>query len=65
VVIVSERALQGHSAPIGEYLGRPIWGSVRFRDMEYRFHHVIDRRQRERLGPRQLFLEPGLVYLTS
>ena len=35
VVIVSETALQAHSAPIGQ-----------------------------RLGPRELFLDPGLVYVT-
>ena len=65
VVIVSERALQAHSAPIGEYLGHPIWGSVRFMGMEYRFDRVQDARARERIGPGELFLEPGLVYTTA
>ena len=68
VVIVSQTALQAHSAPIGHYLGRPIWGSVTFMGMEYRFDHVVDprasRSARERLGPRELFLDPGLVYVT-
>ena len=65
VVIVSEKALQGHSDPIGEYMGHPIWGTVRFMGMEYRFDHVLDRRARERLAPRELFLDPGLVYVTD
>jgi hypothetical protein len=65
VVIVSERALQAHSEPIGEYRGHPIWASVRFMDMEYRFDRVADRRVRERLSPRELFLDPGLVYITD
>lgn len=65
VVIVSEDVLQARSAPIGEYMGHPIWGSVRFMDMEYRFDHVLDRKSRERLAPRELFLEPGLVYVTD
>lgn len=65
IVIVSERALQARSAPIGEYMGHPIWGSVRFMDMEYRFDHVLDRKAREQLAPRELFLEPGLVYVTD
>jgi hypothetical protein len=65
VVIVSPSALQAHSAPIGEYMGHPIWGSVRFMGMEYRFDHVVDRRARERLQPRQLFIDPGLVYVTD
>jgi hypothetical protein len=65
VVIVSERALQGRSAPIGEYMGHPIWGSVRFMGMEYRFDHVADRKARERLEQGELFLEPGLIYVTD
>jgi hypothetical protein len=65
VVIVSEKALQEHSEPIGEYLGHPIWASVRFMGMEYRFHRVQDRRKREDLAPRELYLEPGLVYVTD
>lgn len=65
VVLVSQRILQGCAEPIGEYLGHPIWASVRFMGMEYRFHRVQDRRKRERLAPGELFLEPGLVYLAS
>ena len=65
VVIVSEKALQWHSPAIGEYRGHPIWASVRFKDMDYRFARIIDRREREQIGPRELFLEPGLVYVTA
>src|SRR5919109_4969642 len=62
VVIVSKSVLQAHSEAIGEYLGHPIWASVRFMGMDYRFDHVLDRRARERLAPGELFIEPGLVY---
>ena len=65
VVIVSEEVLQGHSESIGEYRGHPVWGRVRFQDMEYRFDRVVERRKREQIGPRELFLEPGLVYVTA
>ena len=65
VVIVSQTVLQEHSEPIGEYLGHPIWGSVRFMGMEYRFDHVQDSRTCECLAPGELFLEPGLVYITT
>jgi hypothetical protein len=65
VIVVSESALQARSAPVGEYRGRPIWGSVRFKGMTYRFDRVIDLRLRERVGPRELFLDPGLVYITD
>jgi hypothetical protein len=64
-VIVSTRAIQSHTQAIGEYVGQPIWASVRFMGMDYRFDHVLDRRARERLSPRELFLEPGLVYATE
>ena len=64
VVIVSERVLQAHSAPIGEYLGHPIWASVTFMGMEYRFDRVQERSARERLAPGELFVDPGLVYVT-
>jgi hypothetical protein len=63
VVIVKESVLEARSEPIGEYMGHPIWASVRFMGMEYRFHHVQDRRARERLAPGELFIEPGLVYV--
>ena len=65
VVVVSEKVLQAHSEPIGEYMGHPIWGSVRFMGMDYRFDHVQDARARERLAPGELYLEPGLVYVTA
>lgn len=65
VVIVSERALQARSAPIGEYRGRPIWGSVRFKGMNYRFDRIVEASEREQLRARELFLDPGLVYVTD
>jgi len=65
VVIVLDRILEAHSAPIGEYRGRPIWATVTFRGMQYRFDHVIARSERNRIAPRELFLEPGLVYVTE
>jgi hypothetical protein len=64
-VVVSQAALQGHTAPIGEYRGRPIWGAVTFMGMEYRFDRVAPHSARERVGPRELYLEPGLVYVTT
>jgi hypothetical protein len=65
VVIVLERVLDGHSAPIGCYMGREIWGSVTFMGMTYRFDHVARTRERERLSARELYLPPGLVYVTD
>jgi hypothetical protein len=65
IVIVRERALEARSRPIGEYLGHPIWASVRFSGIDYRFDHVLDRRARERIAPGELYIEPGLVYVTG
>jgi hypothetical protein len=65
VVIVSESALQGYAPAIGEYMGHPIWGSVRFMGMDYRFDHVQPGSRRECLGPRELFIDPGLIYVTD
>ena len=62
VIIVAEGVIEEHSEPIGAYDGRPIWDSVTFHGMQYRFDHVIARQQRERIGPGELYLEPGLVY---
>lgn len=62
VVIVSERALQGRSAPVGQFMGRPIWATVTFKGTVYRFDRIQPAARREALGPGELFLEPGLVY---
>jgi hypothetical protein len=63
IVVVSETALQAHAAPIGEYMGRPIWSAVTFKGMEYRFDRIQPAARREALRAGELFLEPGLVYI--
>jgi hypothetical protein len=65
VVIVVEQVLESCSDPIGEYMGRPIWESVTFMGMRYRFDHIVEKRRRERLCPGELYLEPGLVYVVE
>jgi len=65
IVVEWESALEARSAPIGQYLGRAVPGSVTFKGMQYRFAHVIDPRARERIGPGELYLEPGLVYVAG
>ena len=65
VVIVLDKALEAHSAAIGEYMGQPIWETVTFKGMLYRFDHIVERRRRERLAPGELFIEPGLVYVVE
>jgi hypothetical protein len=65
VVIVADHVLEARSAPIGRYKGCPVWGAVTFMGMQYRFDHVIEPRHRERIKARELYLEPGLVYVTD
>lgn len=65
VVIVVEEALEGHSEPIGEFMGHPIWASVTFMGMEYRFDRIVPRSKRNSICAHELFLDPGLVYRTD
>ena len=65
VVIVAESVLQAHSAPIGTYRGHPIWGTVTFMGMPYRFDRVALPKERERIGRGEMYLEPGLIYVTD
>ena len=65
VVIVAPSALEAHSDPVGRYMGGEIWGSVIFKGMLYRFDHVASAREREWISARELYLPPGLVYVTD
>jgi hypothetical protein len=65
VIIVHDRALEERSAPIGEYMGRPIWGSVTFKGMVYRFDRIVQPRERDLTGPGELYLDPGFIYRTD
>ena len=65
IVIVRERALEAHSQPIGEYLGHQIWRTVTFRGLVYRFDRIQGQSRREQLAPGELYLDPGLVYVTG
>ena len=65
IVIVRERVLEGHSQPIGEYLGHQIWRTVTFRGLVYRFDRIQGQSQREQLAHGELYLDPGLVYVTG
>jgi hypothetical protein len=65
IVVVRESALDGHSGPVGSYVGQPIWGSVTFMGMRYRFDHVARPQDKEKTGPGELYLDPGLVYVAT
>jgi len=65
VIVVADRILEARGTRIGSYQGCPIWGSVTFLGMSYRFDRVIEARKREAIGPGELYLDPGLVYVTD
>jgi hypothetical protein len=65
VVIVCLRALDGHAPSIGSYMGHEIWRTVTFLGMVYRFERVAPASYATRIAPRELYLEPGLIYVTD
>ena len=65
VVVVRQSALDGHAEAVGSYEGWPIWGSVTFKGMLYCFDRVRRPQDREKTGPGELWLEPGLVYVAA
>jgi hypothetical protein len=64
VVILDERVLQQRGS-IGEFKGRKIPESVVFLGMAYRYDRVIAPAQKDELAAGELYLEPGLVYVTD
>jgi hypothetical protein len=50
---------------IGEYRGREIYAWVVFMGMRYRFDRVAQRAYRDWVAEGELFLEPGLIYVTD
>lgn len=65
IVIVNPSALDGAAEVIGYYRGAAIPGSVVFRGMRYEFSRVAPPCYKEIIDRRELYLEPGLVYVTS
>lgn len=65
IVMVRQSALGAHGETIGEYMGHPIWRSVEFKGMQYRFSHVAASRNKERIGRGEMYLDPGIVYVTD
>ena len=63
IVVVRESALDGHTDVVGQYAGRAIWGRVTFMGIPYRFDRIARPRDREKTGPGELYLDPGLVYV--
>jgi hypothetical protein len=65
VTIERDAAVERRGEVIGSYWGADIYSEVVFMDMIYRFDRVAPQNYRLRVGPRELYLEPGLVYVTD
>jgi hypothetical protein len=65
VTIERETAVVRRGEIVGSYWGRDIHAEVVFMDMVYRYDRIAPRSYRLSVGPRELYLEPGLVYLTD
>jgi hypothetical protein len=50
---------------IGFYDGGAIYASVHYMGMRYRFDRVVPASYRRLVQPRELFVEPGLLYVTD
>lgn len=65
VYMESARELELSEEVVGSYQDRPIHAWIGFLGMTYRFDRVAPRAYRRRVAQRELFLEPGLVYVTD
>ncbi len=63
VVVRRFDALTGVAEIIGRYRGSDIYRYVTFKGMRYEFERVVPLPRLFRVGPRELFIEPGIVYL--
>ena len=64
VVVRNVAALDGVADVIGRYMGADIYGSVVFKGMRYEFDRVAVPAYKNVLRRRELYLEPGLVYVS-
>lgn len=65
VIIKRLEALDMRGDVIGRYLDAPIHGSLGFKGMVYEFVGVVPVHYRRRIEANELYLEPGLLYVTS
>lgn len=65
VYMESAHELQLSDEVVGRYQDRPIHAWIGFLGMIYRFDRVAPRSYRGRVAERELYLEPGLVYITD
>ena len=65
VIVRRVEALEATGEVVGTCIGFPIFGSVRFKGMEYEFAGIVPTRYQGRIGENELYLEPGFLYTTG
>ena len=65
VAIENSAAVERRGDIVGSYSGSEIYAEVVFMQMVYRFDRIAPPAYRYRVGPRELYLDPGLVYVTQ
>jgi hypothetical protein len=63
--LASEADVEARSDVIGYYAGRSIYAWVQFMGMRYRFDGIARASYREHVRERELFIEPGVLYVTD
>jgi hypothetical protein len=64
VIVKHEKALDDATEVIGRYCGAAIYRSVTFKGMVYEFAGVVPPRYQKRIDENELYIEPGLLYVT-
>jgi hypothetical protein len=62
---VARDALEQEPGVIGSYDGAEIHGYVRYLGMRYRYEGVVPTHYRSSVQAGELFVEPGLLYVTD
>lgn len=65
VAVAHSSVIQRRGTVIGRYRSSEIYPELVFMGMVYRFDRIEPPGYRDLVGPRELYLEPGLVYVTD
>ena len=65
VAVAHPGVIERRGPIIGRYRSSEIYPELFFMGMVYRFDRIEPRAYRGFVGPRELYLEPGLVYVTD
>ena len=65
VVITHPDGLDAVAEAIGSYCGAAVHRTVTFKGMVYEFAGVVPPRYQRRIDENELYIEPGLLYVTG